>query len=145
MHKGHADDLENRLRFRNVKLVEVPKSTNKDKQCIFLEIDYDGRFIFSHIILFLSIVTLEEIVRWVHGASVWIENSFLWIKLILFLLMVKDVSVFSKWEIPDLSYLKRRLWFCFPSHLSFFSWEPMVCDELEQTVYKVCGLLTAGG
>jgi len=44
-------------------MVEVPKSMNKDKQCIFLEIDYDGRFIFSHIILFLGVVSLEEIVR----------------------------------------------------------------------------------
>lgn len=35
--------------------------------------------------------------------------------------------------------------FVSPASFLFFFREPMVCDELEQTVYKVYGLLTAGG
>lgn len=42
LHKSHLDDLENRLRLRNVKLVEVHDSTSKEEQSIFLEIGYDG-------------------------------------------------------------------------------------------------------
>lgn len=42
LHKGRTDDLENKLRLRNVKLVEELESMSKGKQCIFLEICYDG-------------------------------------------------------------------------------------------------------
>lgn len=42
MHKGQSDDLENRLRLRNVKVVQELESMSKGKQCLFLEIDYDG-------------------------------------------------------------------------------------------------------
>lgn len=42
LQKSHTDDLENRLRLRNVKLVEVHDSMSKEEQSILLEIGYDG-------------------------------------------------------------------------------------------------------